>query len=173
MSLRSKYNNNQLRLAIQYRRARIPEGCWFHKYPNPKQVKKACLMLDQKKWIVIFSREVIVQTEFIAEILKQRYSQRPRFIDFATFILTLSGRYTKYDELTEDDFGLLGVAGIRHSSYYKEMVGEVLTYLNKAFMNDAGLILGFQEVAENKLRSVYGAEMMDFIQQPKFVYFKM
>lgn len=174
MSLRKRYQGNQLRLAIQYRKAAIPEGFWFHEYPNTKQIDQACEHLDKGHWIVVFSRDLVVQHEFIADVLKRRQRNHPKFIDFGSFILSLTGRYSKYDLLSDDGFGLLGLAGIRPSSYYKELVGEIMTYLGKAFAkSNAGLILGFQHVDEAKLRPVYGAEMIDFIENPKFVYFKL
>lgn len=172
--LKEKYKGNKLRLALQFKRAGIPEKFWFRDYKDQILVDQACSQLDDGRWLVVFSRDIVLQFQFISEILKCRPQQKPQFIDFASFILGLIGRYSKYDMLSDLESNLVSIAGIRFSNYYKENVGDFLVYLGKVFArHNASIILGFQSVPDNKLRATYGSEMIDFIENSNFVYFKL
>jgi len=170
-----KYKANKLRLALQYRRAGVPEQLWFNDYPNQHLVDKASLHIDNGQWLAVYSKDVIAQFEFIAEILKFRPQDKPKFVDFGSLLLQFVGRYTKYDALDDGtDFRLIGIAGIRRSGYYKLHVEDFLTYLYKAFgKQGASIILGFQQVDESRMLSVYGAEMVEFLESTKFTHLKI
>ncbi len=170
----NQFTGNKLRKALQYRRAGIPESFWFKDYPDIAAVDSAIQQIEKGKWLAVFSRDVVAQLHFIAEIMKNKPELNPKFIDFSSFILRMVGRYSKYELLSDYDGGLVGMGGIRYSTYYRGHTGDLLTYLGRAFGKfNASIILGFQKVDESKMRSTYGQEMMDFIENSKFVYFNV
>ena len=138
MEINQKYSGNDLRLAIRYRKAGIPESYWFKAHRNYHQDE------DKKRFKAIFSRDTDSLASFIADMVKRRPQDNPSYVDFTALLMKLRGKYDKWDAVGDMDFGMLAVVNIRPSQYLKESAGAFTAYLSKAMTtHNARIVLGF------------------------------
>jgi hypothetical protein len=111
----------------------------------------------------------------MSDIIKKNRHLSPKFINFSDLILQLAGRFSKYDALQGNvNNKLIAFCGLDSSSYYRTCIDDMLSYFNNLIVkNGCQLILGFNQVEQEKFHSVYGCEMSKFIENKRFTYFKL
>jgi len=177
-SIKEKYAGGQLRRALRYRAAGIPEQFWFKTYHDSFKVKTAIDDYKSGTFCVGIGENSLDISHFLADIIKGLGGDNKKFMSFSDLVLKLSKKFDRdglFKDMVLNELEVLAVSNIRPSRMYDDYVDVFLTFLDR-FVNsvhEVKLVLGIQYIKSEEFIGAYGNEFFNFINQRKFTMIKL